>query len=403
MLHEIVSHADAGLTRLAACTKFKHGPDTKPPLFLVGLVRQALRICKATAIIRLAAPGSSGRALAISVLASMPAMVARGSDSDLETDSGIIHKLSSAAYLCALEADIQSGNFEEARKRGEDFASKDQSGMILAANTALLALADFCEGGTPESARISVAGFEKALEIFHTVESSCRSSPAALHLSACIRYWLAQAMWNSEIEEYRTNRKHCFENLIAAAKLKPEWGAPFGLLGQYYMTLPESQTQPAQKNVLSVQLLQTRAWRRRMLLANSILSGVYESQKKNMEANRPLSQSFVFMSNETEGTKSAIERARKLYKNAIEQSGGHAIWAWRGLGVMHMSVSVHGVDNRKESEKETEISDSINIDVDGAIECFQSLLRLRPKDFDAWERLGHAMCWLDVTLLQSSL
>ena len=407
VLQEIVSHAAAGLSAIAACTASTWAAESKgatgtassmspPPLLLVGMLQHALRVCKAMAMVRRAAPGHHGWAVATSVLSSMPPAAATPSDETIRD------KLMSGATLCAVEADIQRGNFKEARKRGSDFISGECKGLVLAATTALLALADFCEEATSHaaaattatatatSAEASIAGFERALAAFRAVKpSGCSSSdsPAAVHLSASLHFWLARAMWCSGNEEHRTNRKHCFENLIAAAKLKPEWGAPFGLLGQYYMKLPGKSNATRGEKCLERALTANPCLEDEgTLLATSILNCVAESQRVEMTQTRVSYRPIVVLT-EDKDTASTIQRARTLYEGAIERSGGHAIWAWRGLGVMHTSIAVF---ESSPPESKSDRAQNTGIDVDGAIECFQSLLRHRPNDGDAWERLGHA-------------
>ena len=83
---------------------------------------------------------------------------------------------------------------------------------------------------------------------------------------------------------------------------------------------------------------------------------------------------------------SSVNRALKIYQVAIERSGGRAAWAWCGLGTLQMSLatakSLTTLDAIEKSD--------FDVSIDGAIESFQSLLRIKPEDLDGWMRLGQA-------------
>ena len=381
LMSEVVLNAEVGLSAIGRlCFIEKTGNDDLP--FLAAMICQALKVCKSMAKVRCSSPNNRGLVIAKSVLS----YFSRATWNLHPELAWISRKLIGAARLCAIEACILSGGIQEAKLLCADWGNVtteatqgEPKDFMLAANTAFLALADFHESRVGKA----IDGLGKALSIYTSIESPLISSLASTHLSACLHFWLARVMWLSEETAYRNDRKHCFEKLIIAAKLRPEWGGPFGLLGQYYMTLPGQPNltrgvKCLERALMADSCLETEG----RLLASSLLSHVADSQ---------VVQSGSLMKTAiqtTEGSESAsvVNRARKVYEEAIERSGGRAAWAWRGLGTLHLNVGM------KESTTSTDTSGEMDFgnDINEAIECFQSLLRIKPEDVDGWMRLGQA-------------
>ncbi len=384
-LRAVVRHTKAGL----AAVPWSASGTLDP---LAAALRAGLCVCQGHAMSRQGAGGANDPRS--SYEAALAAVAAAESGPD-------VGAIATAAKLGLAECDVYAARFEEARRRLEALGG-DVSGQ--AGVVGLLGLADHLESnasheGADESRVLlkrAVARLTEAVALASLSGAAAAAAPPAAladtHTEATLNLWLAQAMWDADSDPrtttddatgpgYRASRDSggCFPRLIRAAKLRPGWGAPFGLLGRHYVShagggaaVVSRGTKCLERALATDPRLETEG---RLLVATLLANAAGGSE-------RDTSALFYVV----EPADSPVAKVRRVYEEAIARSGGAAAWAWEGLGALHMAVGRETVV----SAGTADVVAPVSFDVDAAIECFQSLSRLRPTDPFGWILLGDA-------------
>jgi tetratricopeptide (TPR) repeat protein len=194
------------------------------------------------------------------------------------------------------------------------------------------------------------------------------------HWEAIFHIELGNAMWKlkskdgtttdvDDDNDYRKNKKYCYNHWMKAIRLRPSWGVTLCYLGKYFI-YNNTSTNDKQINKYVNRGLQ--------LIESGLVKNPFMKNEGKLYACTLLSPSTVDNSPEN------INRVIDTYDTVIYESKGLAKWALNGCGALHMGIlsRMSTSTSTTSTSSDSSTSSVITKHLTKAIDSYHRLLRL---------------------------